>query len=122
MMLEYFYNTQSEQFASVEIPREILTGETFSSLSPSAKMLYAVLLDKMNSAAANNWFDEENRVYIIYPIRKIEEDINYSKHTIIDCMNELEDFGLIFKIQAKGKPSRIYVKNFNKKHRFQLIG
>ena len=121
-MLEYFYNTQSEQFASVEIPREILTGETFSSLSPSAKMLYAVLLDKMNSAAANNWFDEENRVYIIYPIRKIEEDINYSKHTIIDCMNELEDFGLIFKIQAKGKPSRIYVKNFNKKHRFQLIG
>ncbi|WP_051563160.1 replication initiator protein A [Butyrivibrio sp. LB2008] len=122
MMLEYFYNTQSEQFASVEIPKEILTGEKFSSLSPSAKILYAVLLAKMEEAGRHNWFDEDNRIYIIYPLREIEEDINYSKHTVIDCMNELEDIGLIFKIQTKGKPSKIYVKNFNRMCRFQLIG
>ena len=39
-----------------------------------------------------------------------------------DCLNELEDIGLIFKIQTKGKPSKIYVKNFNRMCRFQLIG
>ena len=122
MMLEYFYNTQAEQFSSVEIPKEILTGEKFSSLSPSAKILYAVLLAKMEEAGRHNWFDENNRVYIIYPLREIEEDIKYSKHTVIDCMNELEDIGLIFKIQTKGKPSKIYVKNFNRMCRFQLIG
>lgn len=122
IMLEYFYGAQARQYASVEIPKELLTGKDFSSLSSSSKVLYAVLLDKMHEARKNNWFDEENRVYIIYPLRKIEEDISFSKHTIIDCMNELEEMGLIYKLQTKGKPSRIYVKNFNKRHKFQLIG
>ncbi len=121
-MMDYFYNTQAQQFASVEIPRELLTGKSFSSLSASAKMLYAVLLDRMGEAKKHNWFDDDNRVYIIYPLSKIQEDINFSKHTIIDCMNELEEFGLIYKLQAKGKPSKIYVKNFNRRYRFQLIG
>ena len=72
-MMDYFYNTQAEQFASVEIPKELLTGKSFSSLSASAKMLYAVLLDRMREAKRHNWYDEENRVYIIYPLRKLEE-------------------------------------------------
>ena len=121
-MMDYFYNTQAEQFASVEIPKEILTGENFSSLSASAKMLYAVLLDRMGEAKRHNWYDEENRVYVIYPLSKLEKDISFSRHTIIDCMNELEDFGLISRFQIKGKPSRIYVKNFNRRRIFQLIG
>ncbi|WP_294241223.1 replication initiator protein A [Pseudobutyrivibrio sp.] len=121
-MMEYFYSSQSQQFASVEIPKELLTGKSFSSLSASSKMLYAVLLDMMSEAKTHNWFDDENRVYIIYPLSKLQEDINFSRHTIIDCMNELEEFGLIYKLQVKGKPSKIYVKNFNRRRRFQLIG
>ncbi len=121
-MMDYFYGAQAEQYASVEIPKELLTGKDYSSLSASAKMLYAVLLDRMSEAKRHNWFDDENRVYIIYPLSKIEKDINFSRHTIIDCMNELEEFGLICKLQYKGKPSKIYIKNFNQKRRFQLIG
>ena len=121
-MLEYFYGAQTGQFASIEIPKEILTGKDFSSLSPSSKVLYAVLLDRMGDANKNGWFDEENRIYIIYPLRKIEEDISFSKHTIIDCMNEIEEMGLIHRSIFKGRPSRIYVKNFNKRCRFQMIG
>lgn len=121
-MMDYFYNTQADQFASVQIPKEILTGKDFSSLSASAKMLYAVLLDKMREAKRHNWYDEENRAYVIYPLSRLEEDISFSRHTIIDCMNELEEFGLIYKLQVKGKPSKIYVKNFNRRRVFQLIG
>ena len=121
-MMDYFYNTQAQQFASVEIPRELLTGKSFSSLSASSKMLYAVLLDRMGEAKKHNWFDDDNRVYIIYPLSKLQEDIGFSRHTVIDSMSELEEIGLIQKLQIKGKPSRIYVKNFNKAHRFQLIG
>lgn len=121
-MLEYFYNTQAEQFASVEIPKELLTGKNFSSLSLAAKMMYAVLLSRMTEAKKNNWIDDKNRVYIVYPLRKLQEDVGFSRHTVIDSMSELEEIGLIQKLQIKGKPSRIYVKNFNKAHRFQLIG
>ena len=105
-----------------EVPKELLTGKNFSSLSPAAKMMYAVLLSKMTEAKKNNWIDGENRVYIIYPLNRLQEDIVFSRHTVIDIMSELEDFGLIQKLQIKGKPSRIYIKNFNKAHRFQLIG
>ena len=121
-MMEYFYGTQAAQFASVEIPKELLTGKDFSSLSPAAKMLYAVLLAKMGEAKNHHWYDEGNRVYIIYPLRKIEEDIGFSRHTIIDSMNELENIGLILRYQEKGKSNKIYVKNFNKQKKFQLIG
>lgn len=121
-MLEYFYGAQSAQFASVEIPKELLTGKAFSSLSAVAKMLYAVLLDRMSEASKHRWYDEHNRVYIIYPLSELEEDIGFSRHTVIDGMAELEEAGLIKKFQSKGKPNRIYVKNFNRQRRFQLIG
>ena len=59
---------------------------------------------KKTVSAADNWqwtweglpkYDEQNRVYILYPLRKLEEDIGFSRHTVIDCMKELEDIGLI---------------------------
>lgn len=53
-MMEYFYRAQTEQFESVDIPKELLTGKKFSSLSLAAKMLYAVLLTKMGDAAKNS--------------------------------------------------------------------
>ena len=121
-MMEYFYCAQSAQFASVEIPKELLTGKVFSSLSPGAKLMYAVLLDRMREAKRHSWYDEQNRVYILYPLRKLEEDIGFSRHTVIDCMKELEDIGLILRLQEKGKPNKIYVKNFNRQKIFQLIG
>ena len=121
-MMEYFYGAESSQFASVEIPKELLTGKIFSSLSPGAKLLYAVLLDRMREASRHSWFDEQNRVYILYPLSKLEEDIGFSRHKVIDCMKELEDIGLILRLQERGKPNKIYVKNFNRRKVFKLIG
>ena len=65
MMLEYFYGVQSGQYDSVEIPKELLLGKDFADMSPASKVLYAVLLDRMSDARKNNWFDEENRAYIV---------------------------------------------------------
>jgi len=76
----------------------------------------------MGDAAKNSWLDEENRVYIVYPLSSIEADINFSRHTVIDSMKELENIGLIHRHQEKGKPNRIYVKNFNKSRRIKMIG
>ena len=122
MLMDYFYGNQVQQFSAVVVPRELLFGESFTALSLTSKMLYAILLDRMSDVAVNKWTDEENRAYIIYPINQIREDFNFSKHTIIASMNELEDTGLIKRKAVKGKPSRIYVKNFNKKQVLKRIG
>ena len=66
MKFNYYYGAQADQFSFVRIPRIMLTGKEFQVLSMAAKMLYGVLLDRMNLSMKNGWFDEENRVYIIY--------------------------------------------------------
>lgn len=66
MKFDYYYGSQADQFSFIRIPRMLLTEETFSSLTLQSKMLYSVLLDRMSLSMKNGWFDEENRVYIIY--------------------------------------------------------
>ena len=74
MEFDYYYGSQADQFSFIRIPRMLLTEETFSSLTLQSKMLYSVLLDRMSLSMKNGWFDEENRVYIIYQISEIQSD------------------------------------------------
>lgn len=115
MKTNYFYGTQAEQFSFIRIPKELVVGEAFSSLSIQAKILYGMLLDRMGMSYKNKWMDEENKVYIVYSLDEIQSDMNVSKHKAVDCLAELEDVGLIVKKKrGKGLPNQIYVKNFAK--------
>lgn len=115
MRMSYFYGTQADQFNFIRIPKELVVGEAFASLSVQAKILYGLLLDRMRMSYKNKWLDEENRVYIVYSLDEIQSDMNVSKHKAIDCLAELEDVGLIVKRKrGKGLPNQIYVKNYAK--------
>ena len=113
---DYFYRSEAGQFNFIKIPKLLVTGEDFSSLSISAKILYGLLLDRMAIASKNKWIDDEGRVYIQYQLSEIQEDMNISKRKAGECLNELQDMGLILKRKGgNGYPSRIYVKNFTKR-------
>ena len=113
---DYFYRSEAEQFSFIKIPKLLVTGEDFSTLSISAKILYGLLLDRMAIASKNQWIDDEGRVYIQYQLSEIQEDMNISKRKAGECLNELQDMGLIQKRKGgNGYPSRIYVKNFMKR-------
>lgn len=113
MEFNYYYGTQADQFSFIRIPRVILTDKLFSNLSLQAKVLYGLLLDRMGLSMKNGWFDRENRVYIIYQIAEIQEDLGFSKKKAIDYLAELEIFGLIEKKRrGLGLASIIYVKSF----------
>ena len=115
MKMNYFYGAQADQYNFIKIPKELVVGEGFSSLSVQAKILYGMLLDRMGMSYKNKWLDEENRVYIVYSLDDIQADMNVSKHKAIDCLSELEDVGLIVRRKrGKGLPNQIYVKNFSK--------
>ena len=111
----YFYGEQAKQFSYIRIPRELVVGAEYSSLSVQAKILYGILLDRMGRAYENKWIDEENRVYVIYSIEDIQADLKMSKHKAVESLAELEQIGLIVKRKrGKGLPNQIYVKNFSK--------
>ncbi len=113
MNFEYYYGNQAEQFSFIKIPKVMITDATFSELSLPAKVLYGLLLDRMSLSMKNRWFDSENRVYIIYQIADIQEDLGISKNKAIDLLAALEKFGLVEKKRrGLGMPSLLYVKNF----------
>lgn len=113
MALEYFYKNQAEQYAFIRIPRAMMTEEIFSPLSVEAKILYGMLLDMMSYSIKNRWLDEKNRVFVIYPVNQIQDDLCVSKGKAVECLKELEEIGLINRTHiGQGKPSYIYVKSF----------
>ena len=113
MNFDYYYGVQAEQFNFIRIPRVMITENTFSDLSLQAKILYSILLDRMTLSRKNSWFDEKNRVFIIYPISDIQSDLGFSRKKAMEYLTELEAFGLVEKKKRGfGLPSIIYVKSF----------
>ena len=114
MTFDYFYEEQSEQFAFYRIPKMLFTEEIFEGISTDAKVLYGLLLDRVSLSRGNGWIDEQGRVFIIFTILSIQDTLGCSDKSASKYMAELENFGLIERArQGQGKPSIIYVKQFN---------
>ena len=113
-MYDYFYGAQADQFSFIRIPTVLFSQEQFKNISPEAKVLYGILLKRMDLSAKNGWFDDQGRVYIICTLDEIMETLNCGNQKAVKLMDELEGkIGLIErKRQGLGKPNLIYVKNF----------
>lgn len=114
MAFDYFYGQQSDQFAFYRIPKVLFSDERFWNVSTDAKLLYGILLDRMNLSAKNGWVDEAMRVFIIFTIDEIKDSVGCAEKKAVKLLDELENkCGLIErKRQGLGKPNIIYVKNF----------
>ena len=64
-------------------------------LPQTAKLLYALLLDRSALSQKNGWQDSEGRTYIVYPITEIAEILDKSTMTIQSALNELDAAGLL---------------------------
>lgn len=113
---DYYYGVEADQFSFYRIPRALIKDSRFKGVSSDAKLLYGLMLDRMAMSMRNGWLDDENRVYIIYTLEDILEDLNCSKGTGVKILVELDTskgIGLIErKKRGQGKPTIIYVKNF----------
>ena len=114
MTYDYFYGQQAEQFSFYRIPKALFTDEAFSSISTDAKLLYGILLDRMNLSAKNGWLDKDGRVYIIFTLDEVQESLGCGHGKAAKLLDELDgNTGLIArKRQGLGKPNIIFVKNF----------
>ena len=97
MSFDYYYGLSSEQYSFYRIPKSLMFGDDFRELSLQAKLLYGLLLDRMGMSARNQWVDDSNRVYVVYQISEIQEDMNVSKRKAIEYLKELEAVGLVTK-------------------------
>ena len=93
--------------AYLPYPRFLLKME----ISQTAKLLYALLLDRSTLSQKNKWQDGEGRIYIIYPIAEIAEILDKGSTTIKGALNELDTAGLLERERGGfSAPNRLYVK------------
>ena len=64
-------------------------------LSHTAKLLYALLLDRATLSQKNNWMDECGFVYVIFPLPSLSDALRCSTMSIKRALRSLEDADLM---------------------------
>ena len=81
-----------------------------SGLSGTARLIYAMLLDRHSLSKKNGWKDEEGHTYLVYTIEKLAEDLGVSKNTVKSGLNELAAAELIRRTRhGFSAPYHLYV-------------
>ena len=112
MKNNYFYKSESEQFAFYRIPKLLFTDSRYAGVSVEAKVLYGLMLDRMSLSVRNNWVDDNNRVYIYFTLEEITDYLSIGKDKGVKLLKELDGILIERKKQGLGKPVMIYVLNF----------
>ena len=86
----YFYGNETEQFSFYRIPKMLFKDKLFKDVSAEAKVLYGLMLDRTGLSLKNGWLDEENRVYIVYTIAEIMDDLNCADQKAGKLLSELD--------------------------------
>jgi hypothetical protein len=114
--LDYYHGDEPDKYCCVKFPQNLLTKKYFENLSLAAKVLYSLMLQMASYSRSNRWVDEENRVYIRYPVQRAMAYLNCGKDKALKVFAELDTengIGLIERIsQGQGKADLIYLKSF----------
>ena len=65
MKYPYFRGLEADRYSFYRVPKALIKVDLFEKMSGDAKLLYAVLLDRMNLSLKNGWQDEDGNAYII---------------------------------------------------------
>ena len=110
---DFFYGQESERLNFITIPKLLLKDKRFRDISSEAKLLYGCLLDRNSLSQKNGWVDSHDRVYVIYTIKEMQDDLCCATEKISKVLRELESIGLIYrKRNGRGKANYIYVMDY----------
>ncbi len=94
---------------------KILFMDKYKGLSAEAKLLYCLMLDRMQLSAINGWCDKNGEVFIFYTIAETSEMLGCGHDKATRLQRELVKHNLLCrKYQGKGKPAKLYVLSMPK--------
>ena len=113
MEYPYFKGLEADRYSFYRVPKALVKADLFQKMSGDAKLLYAVLLDRMNLSIKNGWQDKHGNAYIICTIEEVMDSIHCARQKAVRLLDELEqEFRLIERRrQGLGKPNLLYVKD-----------
>ena len=109
--IDYYKNNEILENSYYQIPQELFINKLYKEkLNSDSKILYGFLLDRLSLSQKNHWFDELNRVYLIFTREEVQDKLCLSEKTVTKAFKQLTDTKLIAeKRQGLGKPNLIYV-------------
>lgn len=113
MVYPYFKGLEADRYSFYRVPKALVKADLFQKMSGDAKLLYAVLLDRMSLSIKNGWQDKHGNAYIICTIEEVMDSIHCARQKAVKLLDELEqEFQLIERRrQGLGKPNLLYVKD-----------
>lgn len=99
---ELFFTLQ-EQYGMkfYQMPKVFFTNNKYKKLSNDAKILYALLHDRLQLSIKNRWIDSTDSLYFVYTNQNLSEILNVSLRKITNIKKELMDAKLL-KQEQKG--------------------
>ena len=87
---DYYYGDEAEQYSFYRIPKVLFTDASFRGVSVEAKVLYGLLLDRMALSVKNRWLDQQGRVYIIFTMADVMENLGEAEQKANRLLGELD--------------------------------
>ena len=98
-----------------KFPKWLLAEGNLKKLSPQAKLLYMVIIDReeLSLKNAEDFTDKEGYLFQYFDQVKAGELLGVSKNAIIKAFKDLQEYKLIEVVrQGQGKPNRLYVLDY----------
>ena len=94
----------------IRFPMSLLANPRYKAISLEAKMIYALLLNRLSLSQKNGWVNEEKEVYLIYTREEAAEMLGISYKKAISAFKELIAVSLLYEVrQGRGFPNLLYV-------------
>ena len=94
--IDYYKNNEILENSYYQIPQELFINKLYKEkLNSDSKILYAFLLDRLSLSQKNHWFDELNRVYLIFTREEVQDKLCLSEKTVTKAFKQLLEVNLI---------------------------
>ena len=86
----------------------------YGNLSPGAKFLYALMLDRLKLSERNGWRDESGRPFIRLSTEEASLLLNVSGNAARRTFRQLESLELVRREKrGQGRPDRLFMRTFD---------
>ncbi len=111
MNRNFYKINEVQQHKYYQVPKELFTNPRYkTTLNNDAKMLYAILLDRMELSRVNGWVEDDGTIYLIFKREELSDILGLCETTVWRAMKQLKAVGLIGeKRQGLTKPNLIYI-------------
>lgn len=94
-----------------QVPKELYTNPRYkTTINNDAKMLYALLLDRMELSRTNGWIEDDGTIFLIFKREDLADMLGIRTTTVWRAIKQLKEVGLIEeKRQGLNRPNLIYI-------------